>query len=360
MRQPLQYETYKFLSYAFRMTPGERLRAARIRAGFKSASTAAAAFGWVKATYLSHENGWRGLRPSTAKRYARAFGVDFAWLLSEESPELAARPIEVVEIAAAAGGGAEAGGEKVLGLRWFSREWLDRNGLDPTRCAVIRVRGESMEPTLPDGCAILFDRNRQKIREDGIYVVERDGALIVKRAGKRLGRWRLVSDHPAIKSEPWPRKSTPIGEVVWMARTLIGSVAARRSQTDQAVDDGVETLRQAAKEAVRGMVIKAARAHQMVTDKKLREGSPEPVRPYVEKRLGSLLNEIAAEEDEAGRGLLTAVVVRDKVHTPGAAFFALAARRGRDVAEPMKAWKYELSEVFRIWAKREPSELGEA
>lgn len=67
------------------------------------------------------------------------------------------RPVDVVEFAAAAGGGADIDGESVRGLAWFAHSWLDRHGLDATRCAIIRVRGDSMEPTLPDGCSILFD-----------------------------------------------------------------------------------------------------------------------------------------------------------------------------------------------------------
>ncbi|MCY3567068.1 MAG: S24 family peptidase [Chloroflexi bacterium] len=45
----------------------------------------------------------------------------------------------------------------------------------------MRVRGESMGPTLPDDCSTLFDRDR---REGRVYVVRTDGGLIVKRAAK--------------------------------------------------------------------------------------------------------------------------------------------------------------------------------
>ena len=57
--------------------------------------------------------------------------------------------------------------------------WLDRHGLAARPCAIICVRGASMEPTLPDGCSIMFDRNR---RERRIYVVCTDGRYVVKRA----------------------------------------------------------------------------------------------------------------------------------------------------------------------------------
>ena len=39
----------------------------------------------------------------------------------------------------------------------FSVRWLKERGLRPSSCRIIRVRGESMEPTLPDGSLILVD-----------------------------------------------------------------------------------------------------------------------------------------------------------------------------------------------------------
>lgn len=49
--------------------------------------------------------------------------------------------------------------ERVRELVRFTRDWLDRLGSDATQCTVIRVRGDLMEPRLPNGCTILFDRN---------------------------------------------------------------------------------------------------------------------------------------------------------------------------------------------------------
>ena len=81
--------------------------------------------------------------------------------------------------------------------------------------------GESMEPTLPDGCVILLDHNRAYRREGGIFVVRTADGLVVKRAGKAGGGlWQLVSDHPHWPDAPWPDDATIIGEVKWMAREL--------------------------------------------------------------------------------------------------------------------------------------------
>ena len=80
--------------------------------------------------------------------------------------------------------------------------------------------GESMEPTLPDGCVILLDRNRRRRWDGHIFVVRTEDGLIVKRAGKDKDGWQLLSDHPSWKPVPWPDTAEVLGEVKWMAREL--------------------------------------------------------------------------------------------------------------------------------------------
>ena len=60
---------------------GTRLREAREKAGFNSASQAAKQHGWRPSSYIAHENGQNTLRASVAKAYAEAFGVTPEWLL---------------------------------------------------------------------------------------------------------------------------------------------------------------------------------------------------------------------------------------------------------------------------------------
>ena len=103
---------------------------------------------------------------------------------------------------------------------YFREEWLKRRGLVAEKCSIINVMGESMEPTLPDGCVVLLDHNRRSRRKGKIFVVRTEDGLVVKRAGKDPGgRWQLVSDHPAWPPQPWARAMV-IGEVKWMAREL--------------------------------------------------------------------------------------------------------------------------------------------
>lgn len=61
--------------------PAERLRIARLRAGFETAKDAAEALGFPVSTYLGHENGSRGYPAKKAEVYARKFKVREQWLL---------------------------------------------------------------------------------------------------------------------------------------------------------------------------------------------------------------------------------------------------------------------------------------
>ena len=67
-------------------------------------------------------------------------------------------------------------------------------------------------------------------------------------------------------------------------------------------------------------------------------------------RLGKLLDEISVEENEAGRGMLSVIVVHqtgDK--QPGAGFFKLAKRLGRLASDQERLWVDELANVKSAW-----------
>lgn len=134
-------------------------------------------------------------------------------------PYPSARPVDVVELACAAGGGAEVLSEEVIGRLWFRRAWLDEHGLDATQCAVLGVHGESMQPTLADGAKILVNRAARRRQSGRIYVIRADG-LIVKRLARTGKVWRLISDNSAWPNITMPAQAEIIGQVVWTARTL--------------------------------------------------------------------------------------------------------------------------------------------
>ncbi len=133
--------------------------------------------------------------------------------------------VGVSELAGAAGGGAVVDHERITGRVKFRREWLSRHGLPAAECRVIRVLGESMEPTLVDGCSILVNQASRRRRVGRIFVVRTEDGLVVKRAGKdRADAWLLVSDNPNKQAWPtviWPLDAPVIGEVKWAARTFV-------------------------------------------------------------------------------------------------------------------------------------------
>ncbi len=62
-------------------SPGERLRTARIKAGYERAVHAAERIGIPPPTYTPHENGTRDFGREQCLQYATEFSVDPAWLM---------------------------------------------------------------------------------------------------------------------------------------------------------------------------------------------------------------------------------------------------------------------------------------
>lgn len=93
------------MHYAWHMPDAaERLRIARLRAGFTTGKEAAEAMGFPVSTYLAHENGSRGYPASKAATYARKFKVPEVWLLYGTGPAPGDKPegdtAEIVDIMA--------------------------------------------------------------------------------------------------------------------------------------------------------------------------------------------------------------------------------------------------------------------
>ena len=67
--------------------------------------------------------------------------------------------------------------------------------------------------------------------------------------------------------------------------------------------------------------------------------------------LAAMLGEISADEDAAGRGMLTVIVVhRDGDMEPGPGFFELARELGRDTSDILRCWIEELKKVHKVWS----------
>jgi hypothetical protein len=128
-------------------------------------------------------------------------------------------------VGASAGPGALPSDERADAQMLFAPSLLRELGAGrPSALSLIRVAGDSMQPTLGSGDDILIDRDdgAQRLR-DGIYVLRIGDALIVKRVAlKPDGGVAIRSDNPLSPDIPDvdPAVLVVIGRVIWAGRRL--------------------------------------------------------------------------------------------------------------------------------------------
>lgn len=132
--------------------------------------------------------------------------------------------IPVYDVRASAGAGALVSDGAVSVYERFRLSFLTGlvdGGLD--QLSIITVTGDSMEGTLRPGDQILVDRSAGRWAGDGIYVLQIDGVLQVKRLQRDDdGSLLIRSDNPQYQTIK-PKKGLPfqvIGRVVWFGRAL--------------------------------------------------------------------------------------------------------------------------------------------
>ena len=131
------------------------------------------------------------------------------------------KPVPFVQDAAlAAGAGANADDEYILGYVPFRDDWLAQHDLNPEQCRVIEVIGDSMEPTLENRAVVLVDFERTIRRQHKIFSVLTEGGPVVKRLRRDEDGWQLVSDNRLYKPVPWPKNATVRGQIMWTGKTL--------------------------------------------------------------------------------------------------------------------------------------------
>jgi phage repressor protein C with HTH and peptisase S24 domain len=192
----MQQDFWHSQNYPAGMSIPERLRAARVAAGFKSASQAAERFGWKRSTYASHENGQTPTPPIEAlEDYARAFRVPMAHLVDGSQPANGrkAQGFDVMGVVGA--------GERVETPPDEERHPIDY--IDPPSVkdgyVAVEVRGDSMTPVYQNGDYLFIRRNiswsiGQLIGRDCVVETERGRTYVkcVKR-GSKAGHVDLIS-----------------------------------------------------------------------------------------------------------------------------------------------------------------------
>ncbi|KMS58589.1 S24 family peptidase [Sphingobium cupriresistens] len=114
---------------------------------------------------------------------------------------------------------------RVMGEIAFDARWLRDLEVQPGRVAIARMNGEAMSPDIRDGDVVMVDHDDGVGRlRNGIYVLELDGVMMVKRIsiGPKRGRFSLLCDNPHYPN--WldidPALVNITGRVVWMGRSV--------------------------------------------------------------------------------------------------------------------------------------------
>ena len=156
---------------------------------------------------------------------ATYFGVSET-LLGGQPDAVAVNPVvamPILDLRASAGPGAISGEENARSVG-MDRVWLRRISANPNALSMIRVTGNSMEPTLADGDDIMVDSSDATSRlRDGIYVIRLDDALMVKRLelGKKNAlAVRSDNDDVADLENADVARVAIVGRVVWTGRKI--------------------------------------------------------------------------------------------------------------------------------------------
>jgi phage repressor protein C with HTH and peptisase S24 domain len=104
----------------------------------------------------------------------------------------------------------------------FRKDWMKRKG-SPDKMSLIKVSGDSMEPTLLSGDLVLVNHDRNSIAaQGGIYAISIDDEIMIKRVQPSFpGKLLIISDNK--QYAPYKISTFDVrvnGKVIWYARDL--------------------------------------------------------------------------------------------------------------------------------------------
>jgi phage repressor protein C with HTH and peptisase S24 domain len=190
-------------------------------------------------TMNHYESGKRTPNSELLSQMAKTLGCDPGWmltgegqaekkvvLLNETIPSSAPNDFVLVpryNIESSAGGGSVIHSEQIVDHLAFKANWVSKElGTDPKYLLLIHSVGDSMEPTFRSGDLLLVDRNKARVKGDGIYLINFDDGLIVKRLEWMMdGTVVIRGDNTSVSREQKitaieMEKLNILGRVVWV------------------------------------------------------------------------------------------------------------------------------------------------
>ena len=122
-------------------------------------------------------------------------GASRVVLIDENSPNHYQIPMVTLRLQAGVTGFQTEPERQEGGTLSLSKNWVDQRGYRPDQLMAIKVRGESMEPTLYEDDTVVINLADKKPVDNAVYAINYEGESVVKRLSRDAGQWWLMSDN---------------------------------------------------------------------------------------------------------------------------------------------------------------------
>lgn len=180
--------------------PKDRLRIARLSAGYETPTDAAKAIRSInKNTLISHENGNRAISRKAAESYAKLFDVQAGWLLYGESAPEPAGEYEIPVLSLVSAGQLKRQ-ESVTPAE--VEKWIRLGDLPQGDWVALTVEGTSMDRIAPEGSLLIVNRADHLLVDGKYYIFALGGGEATfktyRRNPERLQPFSTNPDHMSI------------------------------------------------------------------------------------------------------------------------------------------------------------------
>lgn len=132
--------------------------------------------------------------------------------------------VPMVETRLSAGNGCFVLSENVEGYYAFRKSWVRSVAASARDLVLMRVDGDSMNPTIRSGDTVMIDASRRTIIEGQVFALRVDDTIMIKRLSYRPGGRVLVGSDNRQEFDPYEVDLADLhvlGQIIFFSRVLI-------------------------------------------------------------------------------------------------------------------------------------------